>query len=765
MSQTANPLSLSHDSTHQQFNIAGMTCAACAQRLEKQLNKLDGIQATVNFASETASVHSALPTNPDSLTQNVLAQVARAGFTATLLTPEQNRHPIQTESQTDWALWLAVACSVPFVFEMGFMLQGHHHWLPPAWQFVLATAVQILAGGRFYRGAWHALYSGGWRGANMDVLVALGTSVAWAASTFTWLSAGQQDLYFESSALVVTLVCLGKWLEARAKRHTANALQALLELAPQMAQVERAGLVQRVPISQIQAHDTVLVRAGERLPVDGFILSGSAQLDESTLTGESLPVEKTTGDAVFAATLLLSAANANVRIQATSIGAQTQFAQIIELVRSAQDSKAPIAELADRVAAIFVPVVLLIALLTFTITGLFWHDWAQALWHTVAVLVVACPCALGLATPTALMVGLGLGAKQGVLFRDATALEQAAKLQVLVVDKTGTLTRGQPVVRQIQLDPNIPTPIADGSHQQQQAWLGMAAALEAGSQHPLAQAVVQAATGLFRPAVTDFASHAGLGVTGCMEGRNYALGKPEWLGLTFPPSMNTELTNQAGGKAYSVMVLAQVSAALTDARPLLWLSLADEIRPSTARALADIQALGVRVVMLTGDNPAVAAQVAQRLGLSDWRAQQSPADKAAYVQGLKAAGQVVGMVGDGVNDAPALAHADVGFAMGGGHSVALESAPVTLLRNDLLGVSAALRVARKTRQKIQQNLFFAFVYNVLGIPLAACGYLNPMLAGAMMAFSSVSVVTNSLLLAYSFSGLNQGQRNHLSKSS
>lgn len=741
------------------FAIQGMTCAACAQRLEKQLNKLDGVQATVNFASETASVHSAFPTNPDGLIQKVLAQVARAGFTATPLTAEQSRDPIQATSQTDWALWLAVVCSVPFVFEMGFMLQGHHHWLPPAWQFVLATAVQILAGGRFYRGAWHALRSGGWRGANMDVLVALGTSVAWAASTFTWLSAGQQDLYFESSALVVTLVCLGKWLEARAKRRTANALQALLKLAPQLAQVERAGVVQRVPISQIQAHDTVLVRAGERLPVDGLILSGRAQLDESTLTGESLPVEKTTGDAVFAATLLLSAANANVRIQATTIGAQTQFAQIVELVRAAQDSKAPIAELADRVAAIFVPVVLLIALLTFAITGLFWHDWAQALWHTVAVLVVACPCALGLATPTALMVGLGLGAKQGVLFRDATALEQAAKLQVLVVDKTGTLTRGQPVVTQIQLDPSIPTRIPDGSHQPQQAWLGMAAALEAGSQHPLAQAVVQAATGLFRPDVTDFVSHAGLGVTGCMEGRHYALGKPEWLGLTFPPSMNIEISgasaNQAASKAYSLMVLAEVGAGLTDARPLLWLSLADEIRPSTARALADIQALGVRVVMLTGDNPAVAAQVAQSLGLSDWRAQQSPADKAAYVQGLKAAGQIVGMVGDGVNDAPALAHADVGFAMGGGHSVALESAPVTLLRNDLLGVSAALRVARKTRQKIQQNLFFAFVYNVLGIPLAACGYLNPMLAGAMMAFSSVSVVTNSLLLAYAFRGLSK----------
>ncbi|SCK20570.1 heavy metal translocating P-type ATPase [Vogesella sp. LIG4] len=708
-----------------QLAVSGMTCVACAQRIEKVLNRLPGVAANVNFATETASVH--FPAG--SLQADaVIAAIRRAGYDATLQSDDSAERSARERQHYQRELaWfgLSLLLTLPFAGEMWMMAggSGQHGWLPRMWQLALATPVQLLVGWRFYRGAWLALRGGA---ANMDVLVALGTSMAWLWSAWVTLG-GRHDLYvyFEASTVIITLVLMGKLLEARAKRRTAGAIESLLALSPKTARVERDGQLLELAIAQLQAGDLVIVRHGERLAVDGEVEAGQAVLDESLLTGESLPVERTVGDRVYAGT---QNSGGMLKVRARSVGSHTQLAAIVRAVAEAQGSKAPIQALADRIAAVFVPAVLSIALLTFLLSGWLLADWPRAIIHAVAVLVIACPCALGLATPTAVMVGMGNGARRGVLFRNATALQHAAELDLLVVDKTGTLTVGKPQLTDI-------VPLTAGDEAQ---WLAWAAALEQGAEHPLAQAVLAAASARQLPlaAVEGFAATIGKGVDATLPGvGRLRLGTPDWV-LGEVPAAAQPL--YAAGK--TVLALSR------DGEAQALLALADQLRPTSPQAVQRLAELGVKVAMLTGDKPETAATIAHQAGIGEVHAGQSPQDKAAQIRQWQAQGLRVAMVGDGINDAPALAAANVSFAMGAGADVAIEAADVTLMHGDLLHLADAIRLSRATMGKIRQNLFFAFVYNVLGIPLAALGMLNPVIAGAAMAASSVSVVSNSLLL-------------------
>ena len=563
-------------------------------------------------------------------------------------------------------------------------------------------------------------------GANMDVLVALGTSAAYFFSLYvTLFDVHALPVYFEASAAVITLVLLGKLLEARAKAKTGAAIEALVRLQPKTARVERDGQLIELDASLLLPGDVFIVRPGESLPVDGEVIEGASNVNEAMLTGESMPVAKGTGDRVFAAT---ANGDGMLRCRATGVGEHTLLAGIIRLVAEAQGSKAPVQRLADRISAVFVPVVCIIALATFAGWWLIGGQFSVALINAVAVLVIACPCALGLATPTAIMVGTGQGARAGILVKNAEALERAEKISVLAVDKTGTLTRGEPQVT--DLLPLACTP---------DAAVQLAAALEQGSEHPLARAVLQYAqsAALIFPAVTAFQAVPGKGVEGVVDGRRLRLGAPDWfVGLELPQAKILEL--QSAGK--TVVILAENDLALAV------LAIADPLRESSRSAVTRLRAMGIRVVMLTGDNAATAAAIAAEAGIDEFRANIMPADKSVAVEVLKAAGGRVAMLGDGINDAPALAAADVSFAMGAGSDAAIEVADVTLVRSDLHGVADAILLSRATLSKIRQNLFFAFIYNIMGIPLAALGLLNPVLAGAAMAVSSVSVVSNSLLL-------------------
>ncbi|MGE5027113.1 MAG: heavy metal translocating P-type ATPase, partial [Betaproteobacteria bacterium] len=622
--------------------------------------------------------------------------------------------------------WIAAVLTLPLVAQMGPMLFGQHAELFPRWlQWLLATPVQFWAGKRFYIGAWHALRGGG---ANMDVLVALGTSMAYFLSAAVTLFGLNQHVYFEAGAAVITLVLMGKLLEARAKAGTSAAIEELVRLQPKTARIERNGEIVEVDAASLKVGDVFIVRAGESIPVDGEVIEGRSSVVEAMLTGESLPVVKLAGAKVFAAT---QNQEGMLKCRATGVGAHTVLAGIIRLVEQAQGSKAPIQRLADVISGIFVPVVVAVSLITF---GLWWSlngEFATALINAVAVLVIACPCALGLATPTAIMVGTGNGAKAGILIRNAEALERAEKIHTLVVDKTGTLTVGRPTVTDI-------VPVGGASTEEV---LRLAAALEQGSEHPLAKAVTERAAeaGITPGAMTGFSAVTGKGVQGEIGDRLCRLGSPAFLieqGLKIEEDTLIRLQQQ--GKTV---------VAVSEAENILgYLAIADALRASSASAVARLQAMGIEVVMLTGDNAATARAIAAQAGIGRYLAEVLPQDKAAEIQQLKAQGKVVGMAGDGINDAPALAAADVSFAVGSGADVAIETADVTLMRSDLASVADAIDLSRATLKKIRQNLFFAFIYNVLGIPLAALGMLNPVIAGAAMAMSSVSVVSNSLLL-------------------
>ena len=714
-----------------EFAIGGMTCAACSARLEKVLNRQPGMQANVNLAAERARVR--LLGAADEAA--VLAAVAKAGFVAELV-DSQTRAREKAEKMRVYRseikrFWIAVALTLPLVGQMLFMFgeHGHRNELSRWLQLALATPVQFWIGWRFYDGAFKALRGGG---ANMDVLVALGTSMAWGFSAVVTAFSLDQHVYFEGGAAVITLVLLGKLLEARAKARTSEAIEALIRLQPKTARVERDGQWVEMPVDALMPGDIFMVRPGESVPVDGEVVEGDSSLNEAMLTGESMPVHKLAGDQVFAATANGQGA---LRCRATGVGEHTLLAGIIRLVGEAQGSKAPVQRRADRISAIFVPVVCGIALATFV--GWWWYSgfFAEALVNAVAVLVIACPCALGLATPTAIMVGTGQGARAGILVRNAEALERAERVTVLALDKTGTLTLGEPQVTELVV-----------RHGDEATALRLAAALEQGSEHPLARAILARSTasqdkagpGGDLPKTTNFKAHAGLGVSAELDGRELRLGSPDWLGLA-----GDEAVRRLQGAGKTVVGLAEQGE---QGEVLALFAIADALRPTSKHAVERLRQRGIRVVMLTGDNALTAAAIAAEAGIVEFRAGVLPGDKAAVVGELKAGGARVAMVGDGVNDAPALAAADVSFAIGAGSDAAIEAADLTLIRSDLHGVADAIDLSAATLGKIRQNLFFAFIYNVLGIPLAALGLLNPVVAGVAMAMSSVSVVSNSLLL-------------------
>ena len=718
-----------YDVPEQQVELAleGMTCAACATRIEKALNQLPGVQAAVNVATERAHIHYA----PGLATiEHMLAAVRKAGYQARELaaqTRAAERERKQAHYYAERRLFmLSALLTLPLLLQMGAMFSGNHQdELPRWWQLALATPVQFYIGKRFYVGAYHALRGGG---ANMDVLVALGTTMAYALSAVvTVLGMAHLHVYFEASSAVITLVLLGKLLEARAKGKTSAAIEGLIKLQPRNARVERATEIKDIPVDEVQAGDICIVRAGESLPIDGEVIEGAAQVNEAMLTGESMARHKTRGDKVYAATLNLDGL---LKVRATGVGAHTQLAHIVRLVEEAQGSKAPIQRLADVISGIFVPIVASIALLTFIAWWWVSGDLSTALINAVAVLVIACPCALGLATPTAIMVGTGRGAQAGILVRDARALEQAHKITTLIVDKTGTLTEGKPVV----------TDVLPAQGVTRAELLTLAAALEQGSLHPLASAIntLAASEGAPALAVQDFSNAAGLGISASVQGEKIYLGSPRYVAQF--SAVDRAALDRLAAQAKTVVAVGSAT------RFIGLLAIADPLRADSLAAVQRLQDMYIEVLMLTGDNQHTAAAVAQAAGITRFLAEVLPQDKAREVAREKAAGKIVGMAGDGVNDAPALSAADVGFAIASGAEIAIEAADVTLMRNSLMSVADAISLSRATLKKIRQNLFFAFIYNVLGIPLAALGLLNPVIAGAAMAMSSVSVVSNALLL-------------------
>ncbi|MEO8536083.1 MAG: heavy metal translocating P-type ATPase, partial [Betaproteobacteria bacterium] len=709
---------------HVDLAVEGMTCAACAVRIEKTLNRVAGVEAAVNFATESARVdYDRSRADVDAL----LAAVAKAGYAAHVKRDESVERAREAEQRDlDWRalrreLVISALLTAPFVAAMIAMLaaggDAHAELLPRWLQLALATPVQFYIGRRFYIGAFHALRGGG---ANMDVLIALGTSIAWLWSAIVALTGSAQHVYFEASAAIITLVLAGKALETRAKARTSSAMEALLDLQPATAHVEREGRDVDVPLGDVVQGDRFVVRAGEAIPVDGEVLAGGASVDEAMLTGESRPMAKAPGDPVYAGTVNLDGV---LRCSATGVGRATLLAGIVRLVGEAQGSKAPIQRLADRVSGVFVPLVVLTALITFAATWWALGDAVTAVVRAVAVLVIACPCALGLATPTAIIVGTGRGAGLGVLIRDAVALEHAGQLTTLVVDKTGTLTQGKPVVSGVHVT---------AGHAETDV-LGIAAALEQGASHPLAKAIVERAeaAGATLPAVTAFAVLPGLGAEGLLGETR----RPAQVGsLAFLESRGVAVaaaTSQswlgAGDTVVGVAVAGALAAVIT---------LADRVRPTSAAAIARLAREGIDVVMLSGDNQSTVDAIAADVSIAYARGGMTPQSKADYIRELQQGGVTVGMVGDGVNDAPALAAADVSFAIGAGSAVAIEAADITVIRNDLNAVVDAILLSRATRAKIRQNLVFAFGYNALGIPLAALGFLNPVIAGAAMALSS-----------------------------
>lgn len=729
--------------------VSGMSCASCVGRVEKALHAVPGVaSASVNLAGESAEVIA--PRGSIDLAQ-LIAALRQAGYEARPFDDAATDAAPAVAQRADAATkararernlaLLTLLLALPFIGGMIASLLGHHElMLSPLLQFLIATPVQFVLGWRFYVAGWRALRAGT---GNMDLLVAIGTTAAWGLSTWLWVASIPHlehglvpHLYYEGSVAIIAFVRLGKWLEARARGQTAAALHALLKLRPTTARRRKAdGSEETVETALLQPGDVLLLRAGEAFAADGIVIEGHGSVDESMLTGESLPVEKQPGDTVRAGTINRDGLLA-VRIEATA--GETMLARILRLVESAQAGKPPVQQLVDRISSVFVPVVLFIALVTFAFTlTLAGGNVEMALLHAIAVLVIACPCALGLATPAALMVGTGVAARHGILIRDSAALEQARDLRMVAFDKTGTLTEGKPVVAMLH-----------AVNDDESALLRYAAALQAGSQHPLATAIraeIENRAGhIAVPPVQDFRDFAGRGICGTVEGRHLLLGNARLLqehGIDAAPLR--ALAGEQASQGRTVSWLAD-----DDGKQLLGLfAFGDEPKPTAAAAIVRLKQMGLRVAMLSGDSAAAAGAVAQRLGIDEVRAGLLPADKAKVLAQLReTAGGDVAMVGDGVNDAPALAASDLGIAMGSGTDVAMQTAGVTLMRGDPLLVADAIQIARATDARIRQNLVWAFAYNVIGIPLAAFGLLDPVLAGAAMALSSVSVLANALLL-------------------
>ncbi|SEK63609.1 Cu+-exporting ATPase [Variovorax sp. YR750] len=726
------------------LSVGGMTCASCVMRVERALKNVPGVQdVSVNLATESARV---VTGGSEDMDARLRRAVRAAGY--------EPRTPDSAADEAALSPWagfgpvaIGLALSIPLMAPMLGDLFGLDWMLPPWVQLLLATPVQFWLGARFYRAGWHAVKA---RTGNMDLLVALGTSAAFGLSLWLWWRASTGEhaghgmvphLYFEASAVVITLVLLGKWLEARAKRQATSAIRALQQLRPEVAHLIGArGKESDVPLAEVMVGDRLAVRPGERVPADARVIEGQSEVDESMLTGEPLPVAKGPGDALTG-----GAVNGDGRmvIEVSAIGAESVLARIIRLVEDAQAAKAPIQRLVDKVAAVFVPVVLLIALATFAAWMVAGAGIETTLIHAVAVLVIACPCALGLATPVAVMAGTGVAARHGVLIKDARSLEIAHRVDTVAFDKTGTLTIGRPVLTAL-------VPVAGAAASQDQL-LATAASLQGGSEHPLAKAVLSAAAqrNLQVPALGVMQAFPGRGVRGEVEGVQWAIASLRWCREldAMPDDAEVDRLQSQGATVSALLRFDDAGAAHVQAL----LAFADEPKPQAAEAIRTLRARGLRVVMISGDNLRAAQAMAARLGIAaeDVRADVLPADKAAQVAALRKNGHVVAMVGDGANDAPALAAADVGIAMapsGGGTDVAMEAAGITLMRGDLALVAQAFELSARTVAKIRQNLFWAFAYNVAGIPLAAFGLLSPVVAGAAMALSSVSVMANALLL-------------------
>lgn len=710
--------------------IDGMTCASCVGRVERALLKVPGVRsAAVNLASERAHVEVLGPPDPAALIQAVEA----AGYHATASSERRPAADAERRLQRErWAVIAGLLLAAPLVLPMFGELFGQH-WMLPAWiQFLLATPVQFVLGARFYVAGWKAVRAGA---GNMDLLVAIGTSAGYGLSLYQWWAtpAGQMPhLYFEASAVVIALVLLGKYLESRAKRQTSAAIRALEALRPDRATRVIDGREEDVAIAALRLDDLVLVKPGERFPVDGEVVEGESQADEALISGESLPVNKAPGDRITGGAIN---GEGRLLVRTTALGGETVLARIIRLVEDAQAAKAPIQKLVDKVSQVFVPAVLVIAVFTLIGWLLTGAPAEVALINAVAVLVIACPCALGLATPAAIMAGTGVAARHGILIKDAEALEVAHAVNAVAFDKTGTLTSGKPQIIHLHA--------LEGD---EASLLRLAGALQRGSEHPLARAVLERceADGVAVPDVQKSQALSGRGIAGTLDGRQLALGNRRMLdefGLQPGELLDTAQRWEAEGRTLSWLV-----ESAPQPRVLGLFAFGDSLKEGAAAAIAALDARHIRSHLITGDNRGSARVVAEALHIDDVHAEVLPADKAATVAELKKGGAVVAMVGDGINDAPALAAADVGIAMGGGTDVAMHAAGITLMRGDPRLVPAALEIARRTYRKIQQNLFWAFIYNLVGIPLAAFGFLSPVVAGAAMALSSVSVVSNALLL-------------------
>ncbi|MGE5396473.1 MAG: heavy metal translocating P-type ATPase, partial [Chitinophagales bacterium] len=722
------------------LQITGMSCAACSARIEKRLNLLDGVKsARVNLATERAVVGY----EPNQIKEvELIEAIQKLGYDATRLEKVSREGHYDEKEQETRSLRLLLLCSAilstPLLTAMFLdVFKIHISTLAvlhnPYFQLILATPIQFIVGARFYKNAFNTVRSGG---ANMDVLIVMGTSVAYFYSLYRVLfntvpaGATMTALHFEASAIIITLILLGKYLEAVAKGKTSEAIKKLSQLQPRTARVERQGQEKDIPLEEVQPGDIVVVKPGEKIPVDGKIIEGVSSIDESMLTGESLPVDKKSGDLVFGATINKFG---TFKFEATKVGKDTALARIIKMVEDAQGSKAPIQKIADRVAGIFVPVVLIIAVITFVAWYLAGAGVNHALINTVAVLVIACPCAMGLATPTAIMVGTGEGAENGILIKGGEHLELACRVDTVVLDKTGTITKGQPEV----------TDIISLGQMDRTAILGLAARAEKGSEHPLGTAIYEKgkeAHGLLQNP-TEFEAIPGKGIRAIVDGKQIYMGTRKLVidsGIeidSIEPKLD-DLEDQ--GKTAMIMAVDGTLEAI--------IAVADTIKESSVQAITELQNMGIDVYMITGDNQRTANAIARQTGIKNVLAEVLPENKAEEVMRLQALGKKVAMVGDGINDAPALAAADIGMAMGTGTDVAMEAADITLMRGDLNTIPVSIRLSRLTMKKIKQNLFWAFIYNMIGIPFAALGMLNPIIAGGAMAFSSVSVVTNSLSL-------------------
>ncbi len=710
-----------------EFKIEGMSCASCVSRIEKALLATVGVSsASVNFATETGKVETDAGTSQDA----IFAVVRNAGYQAITMAVGA---PVKPANQGGLSFLLSWLLTMPLMLPMVGAWFGYDWIVPIGLQLILASIVQFYFGFRFYRGAYAALKA---RSGNMESLVALGTSAAYGLSIYNILIGHGEHLYFESSAVIITLVILGKWMEARAKYQTTNAIRALQDLRPENATLLVNGIEKIVPADTLQIGQIILIKAGERVAADGIIISGNGSINEALITGESLPVDKQVGDKVIGGSINIDGL---LTVQVTSSNSEGILANIIHLVESAQAKKSPLQKLADRISAVFVPVVLVIALITLLTWGFLTGDWTQAIISAVAVLVIACPCALGLATPTAIMVGTGLAAKRGILIKDSEILESTEHVDVVAFDKTGTLTEGKPRVEQINIF------VGEEEH-----IMGCLKGLQQGSEHPLAKALIDHVTKESLSAERFELIHTlpGLGMRGQTKEGNYWFGnKRLMLSIGVESSLIEEYREKFAIKGNTLSwVSRQTKSNTVELCGLVQFQ--DTLKPSAITAVSQLHELDIQTCLLTGDTQDSADIIATKLGIDFVRAEVMPEHKADVVNQFQLEGKKVAMVGDGINDTPALAMANVGIAMGAGTDVAMQTAGITLMQSDPLKVVEAIAIAKMTQRKIRQNLFWAFIYNIVGIPLAALGLLNPMVAGAIMALSSVSVVLNALSLGF-----------------